>query len=153
MAKFKPDKEVQERMDKDPEFKRFVESRVCGQGLDWQNDETFKNIDPGIRETVKLLVANGITTFSSCQGGEGHVHSFPTITLKLNENPSCKTLYQLRIKIATLLKHTGYKLFTISEQYPYGKNGDVVGKNGIVQGEIKIVFTDREFLVKIGHIW
>ena len=39
----------------------------------------FEHMDAGIRETVKILVKNGIETTQSCQGGPGHCYPVPTI--------------------------------------------------------------------------
>lgn len=36
-------------------------------------------IDPGIRKAVSVLRENGVETFESCQGGEGHAFPEPTI--------------------------------------------------------------------------
>lgn len=36
-------------------------------------------LDPGIARAVEVLVAGGIRTFESCQGGEGHAYPEPTV--------------------------------------------------------------------------
>jgi hypothetical protein len=36
-------------------------------------------LDDGIREIVLTLIANGIETFESCEGGMGHAFSEPTV--------------------------------------------------------------------------
>jgi hypothetical protein len=36
-------------------------------------------LDPGIAPYVELLYANGVETFESCEGGEGHAFPVPTI--------------------------------------------------------------------------
>jgi|SRR5579864_1036118 len=36
-------------------------------------------LDEGIREIVETLVAHGVETFESCQGGEGHAFPEPTV--------------------------------------------------------------------------
>lgn len=36
-------------------------------------------LDPGIRRAVLILRKNGIETFESCEGGEGHARSEPVI--------------------------------------------------------------------------
>ncbi len=38
-----------------------------------------RQLDEGIKEYVKALISEGIETFESCQGGEGHCFSEPTI--------------------------------------------------------------------------
>jgi len=42
-------------------------------------DVLAPDLDPGIREAVRLLMSAGIETFESCQGGEGHAYSRPTV--------------------------------------------------------------------------
>lgn len=39
----------------------------------------LKDLDSGIRPYVKILDDNGIETFESCQGGDGHCFPEPTI--------------------------------------------------------------------------
>ena len=36
-------------------------------------------LDEGIRRYVEVLNANGIETFESCQGGDGHAYHEPTV--------------------------------------------------------------------------
>jgi hypothetical protein len=36
-------------------------------------------LDPGIRQYVEVLRAEGVETFESCQGGEGHAYAEPTV--------------------------------------------------------------------------
>jgi hypothetical protein len=36
-------------------------------------------MDRGIEKAVRLLLANGIETFESCEGGKGHAYPEPTI--------------------------------------------------------------------------
>lgn len=36
-------------------------------------------LDAGIRRAVEILVKAGVETFESCEGGEGHSYSEPTI--------------------------------------------------------------------------
>lgn len=37
------------------------------------------HLDPGIRDVVRLLLANGVETFESCEGGAGHAFHEPTV--------------------------------------------------------------------------
>lgn len=39
----------------------------------------IEGIDQGIIETVALLRDNGVETFESCEGGEGHHFEHPTV--------------------------------------------------------------------------
>src|SRR6266478_5963574 len=43
-------------------------------------------LDAGIREIVIVLVANGVETFESCEGGDGH--SFPEPTIRFEGTDS-----------------------------------------------------------------
>src|SRR5690349_7013113 len=36
-------------------------------------------LDEGIRDIVMVLVANGVETFESCEGGRGHSYPCPTV--------------------------------------------------------------------------
>lgn len=42
-------------------------------------DRDYPDLDPGIREAVRILRAAGVETFESCEGGEGHAYAEPTI--------------------------------------------------------------------------
>lgn len=44
-------------------------------------DDWYAQLDPGIRFAVRVLHAAGIETGQSCQGGEGHAYSEPTVDL------------------------------------------------------------------------
>ncbi len=44
-----------------------------------RDDFASIRLDEGIREAVAILVANGVETFESCQGGPGHTYPEPTI--------------------------------------------------------------------------
>lgn len=39
----------------------------------------LENLDEGIRSVVELLIKNGVETFESCEGGEGHAFHEPTV--------------------------------------------------------------------------
>jgi len=38
-----------------------------------------QELDHGIRHVVEILVSNGVETFESCEGGEGHAFYEPTV--------------------------------------------------------------------------
>jgi hypothetical protein len=45
-------------------------------------DAWYLNLDPGIRFAVRVLhAAGGVETCQSCQGGEGHSYSQPTVDI------------------------------------------------------------------------
>src|SRR5213596_2261388 len=37
------------------------------------------DVDPGIRAAVRVLREAGVETFESCEGGEGHAYTEPTV--------------------------------------------------------------------------
>lgn len=43
-----------------------------------------ENLDPGIKRWVEILNGQGVMTFESCEGGEGH--SFPEPTIRFHGN-------------------------------------------------------------------
>ena len=42
-------------------------------------DEIVGCLDPQIAPIVRVLLENGVETFESCQGGEGHAYPEPTV--------------------------------------------------------------------------
>lgn len=48
---------------------------TLNQSMSWKGDD----LDPEIREFVEILWQGGVYTLQSCQGGEGHSYSIPTI--------------------------------------------------------------------------
>ena len=54
-------------------------------------------LDEGIREIVTVLVANGVETFESCEGGAGHSYPWPTVRF---EGSSSEGLRALSVAIA-----------------------------------------------------
>src|SRR5688572_20925740 len=36
-------------------------------------------LDPGIDRVVRVLIAEGVETFESCEGGNGHAYPVPTV--------------------------------------------------------------------------
>lgn len=49
-------------------------------------------LDEGIREIVITLVANGIETFESCQGGPGHSFPVPTVRFEGSSSEGLRAL-------------------------------------------------------------
>ena len=43
------------------------------------DDDFWQRLDPGIRETVRILLENDIETTESCQGTRGHGYPEPTV--------------------------------------------------------------------------
>lgn len=51
-----------------------------------KSDFASSDLDVGIRDAVAILVANGVETFESCEGGPGH--SFPEPTIRFEGQTS-----------------------------------------------------------------
>jgi hypothetical protein len=49
-------------------------------------------LDAGIRDAVEILVAGGIETFESCQGGKGHSSPEPVIRFYGDRSEGFKAL-------------------------------------------------------------
>jgi hypothetical protein len=70
------------------EVRQWLRSRRCGT---WQTRrfelrlvrmaraEWLATLDPGIAPYVDVLDANGVETFESCEGGDGHCFAEPTV--------------------------------------------------------------------------
>src|SRR5882724_4370176 len=43
------------------------------------SEPPLENLDQGIRLMVQVLAQNGVETFESCEGGEGHAFHEPTV--------------------------------------------------------------------------
>lgn len=61
-------------------------------------------LDLGISNEVNILVANGIETFESCEGGKGHAYLEPTVRFHGDSSE-------------------GYKAFAIAIQYKLAVTG------------------------------
>ena len=93
--------------------------------------ETF--LDPGIRRHVTILRANGIETFESCQGGDGH--SFPEPTVRFHGNS-----YEGHRAFAVAMTH-GLPVLSIRHVYDVNE--------GILEGpRWEIVFRTSDERVK-----
>lgn len=44
-----------------------------------ESEELYRSIDKGILDYVKLLRENGVETYESCEGGNGHAFFEPTV--------------------------------------------------------------------------
>jgi hypothetical protein len=92
------------------------------QALDW---ESF--IDPGIVKAVRLLNANGIYTFESCEGGSGHSYPEPTVRFHGDRTEGFKA-------VAVALQHalpviSLRRIWQIIEGEPTGPYWEMVFRN------------------------
>ena len=44
-----------------------------------EKDDLYDRLDPGIRETVRILREHGVETTESCEGTPGHCYAEPTV--------------------------------------------------------------------------
>jgi hypothetical protein len=49
-------------------------------------------LDQGIRPIVEILLANGVETFESCEGGKGHAFHVPTVRFHGNHAEGFRVL-------------------------------------------------------------
>lgn len=52
----------------------------------WKNINDYDQLDKGIRFAVRALHAHGIETCQSCEGGEGHAYSEPSVDILAGPN-------------------------------------------------------------------
>jgi hypothetical protein len=77
-----------------------------------------ENIDEGIRSVVELLIKNGVETFESCEGGEGHAFHEPTVRFHGSHAEGFRVL-------AVALQH-GLKVCELRRYYSV-EDGEPVG--------------------------
>ena len=88
-----------------------------------------ENLDEGIRPIVQLLTANGVETFESCEGGEGHTFPRPTVRFHGERPEGFRAM-------ALALQH-GLPVVSLSRVWTL-EDGDPVGPCW------ELVFTARE---------
>ena len=80
--------------------------------IDWSR------IDPGIRDYLHVLVENGVETFESCQGGQGHPYPEPTIRFHGQQAEGFRVLgmaLQNRLRVTELRR-----VWSIEDREPVG---------------------------------
>ena len=98
-----------------------------------------KYIEPGIRRTVALLRANGFCTFSSCEGGKGHLFERPTIRLYAD---SGRTAAQTRRRLFKVLHSANYILYVIKEVWHWP-----VAIDNVIQKAPSVQYLELEIFV------
>jgi len=66
------------------------------------------DFDPGIRRIVEALQSDGVETFESCQGGEGHSFSQPTVRFHGGRDEGFRALacaLRLGLRVAELRRY------------------------------------------------
>lgn len=78
----------------------------------------LERLDPGIRSVVEILASNGVETFESCEGGEGHSFHEPTVRFHGNHAEGFRAL-------AIALQH-GLRVCELRRYYSI-EDGEPVG--------------------------
>lgn len=89
-----------------------------------------RRIDPGIAREVEILRANGIETFESCEGGNGHPFPEPTIRFHGGKGEGFRALAiasQHGLKTAELRRY-----WQIIDGEPVGPHWELVFVRGVV---------------------
>lgn len=71
-------------------------------------------LDPGISHPVKVLMDNGIVTFESCQGGDGHAYKTPTICFEGDQTEG--------YKVVTIMAQNNFRVIGIRRCWPVENN-------------------------------
>ena len=79
-------------------------------------NDIYSPLDPGIADVVMLLRSNGFDTFSSCEGGEGHDFSMPTIRINPNLD---KYMDEEEIALSKILASADYGGYYIKLCHAY----------------------------------
>jgi hypothetical protein len=75
-------------------------------------------LDKGIESAVKILIAAGVETFESCEGGNGHAYLEPTVRFHGERSEGFKAL-------AVALQH-GLRVSTLRRIWPI-RDGEPTG--------------------------
>lgn len=57
----------------------ITQDRIGVHPVDWPDLSIPEGLDEGIKLAVTVLIAGGVETFQSCQGGPGHAYAEPTV--------------------------------------------------------------------------
>ena len=90
---------IEDEFEKDKELKRQYEL----QGYKPHEDP---RLDSGIKDAVVTLIGNGIITYESCQGGDGHLCKEPTIRFNGDRTEGMKAYH--------ILVSNGFSVVSIS---------------------------------------
>ena len=94
-------------------------------------------LDPGIERAVLFLRNNGIETFESCEGGEGHAYIEPTVRFHGQ--------YDSLLKAAGLLIHYDFPLKSVRRYYSVLWN-ELVGPYNEVTFREKVPLKEKDTL-------
>ena len=89
-----------------------------------------ENLDDGIRAVVELLVRNGVETFESCEGGEGHAFHEPTVRFHGSHAEGFRALaiaLQHGLKVCELRRY-----YSIEDGEPVGPHWEMTFLSGVI---------------------
>lgn len=100
-------------------------------------------IDPKIKSLVLLLRNKKVNTFASCQGGEGHEFTRPTIRVDLSGVIDSEIVQDECERIAEIMSQAGYSGFYVKkvDGYPHTS-----GVQSVDQSYIEIEFWSLDFV-------
>ncbi len=81
-------------------------------------------LDEGIRHCVEILVEGGIETYESCEGGEGHSYTEPTVRFHGEHSEGFRALaiaLQHRLPVRVL-----HRVWTVQDAEPTGPTWELV---------------------------
>lgn len=90
---------IEDELEKDKAFKRQYE-------IQDYNPHKDPNLESGVKNAVITLINNGIITYESCQGGEGHLYKEPTIRFSGDRTEGMKAYH--------ILVSNGFSVVSIS---------------------------------------
>lgn len=82
------------------------------------------SLDKGIKDYVEILVAEGIETYQSCEGGEGHSFPEPTIQFHGERSEGFRALavaLQNRLPVSAVRR-----VWSIEDREPVGPHWEIV---------------------------
>jgi hypothetical protein len=84
----------------------------------------YPPLDPGIKREVEILFSNGVETYESCEGGEGHSYPEPAVRFHGNFAAGWKAL-QVALDHALPVSRLN-RMWTIHDGEPTGPYWEMV---------------------------
>ncbi len=79
-----------------------------------------QHVEPGVRDVVRFLQRRRFNTCSSCEGGRGHPHERPQVSIVAS---SQRALEATRARVARDLVAAGYRNFSTTASCSYDERG------------------------------
>jgi len=74
---------------------------------DWCDE----HVEAGVRDVVRFLTKRRFNTISSCEGGRGHPHKTPQVTISPSSE---RTIESTRVRLVRELRAAGYVNFCVT---------------------------------------